>query len=137
MPENSTKVVRKPPWLKIRIATNDAYREVRGALAKRSLHTVCEEARCPNVHECWNSGTATFMILGGTCTRACGFCAVTSGKPDALADRNRTSADRMSPRLPVVATNGVTGSAEMRKLRSAPMPPSPVPSAILTALPVA
>ncbi len=53
-------------------------------MRSHGLHTVCEEARCPNVGECWNSGTATFMILGDTCTRACGFCAVTSGRPDGL-----------------------------------------------------
>ncbi len=75
---------RKPDWLKIRLQTNSAYREVRSAIGKGALNTVCEEARCPNLHECWSAGTATFMILGGICTRACAFCAVTSGRPAAI-----------------------------------------------------
>lgn len=80
-PGNGNRPVRKPPWLKIRLQTDEAYRDVRTAVGRGELHTVCEEAKCPNLHECWNAGTATFMILGDTCTRACAFCAVTSGKP--------------------------------------------------------
>ncbi|MFH1279796.1 MAG: lipoyl synthase [Candidatus Eisenbacteria bacterium] len=72
---------RKPPWLKIRLGSSDEFRGVKTALREGKLFTVCEEAKCPNQHECWGAGTATFMILGGVCTRACGFCAVTSGKP--------------------------------------------------------
>ncbi|MBM3321419.1 MAG: lipoyl synthase [Candidatus Eisenbacteria bacterium] len=75
---------KRPSWLKVRFETNDVFREVSAAVGGDRLHTVCEEARCPNRHECWGSGTATFLILGGICTRACGFCAVTSGRPDAL-----------------------------------------------------
>jgi lipoic acid synthetase len=75
---------KRPSWLKVRFETNDAFREVSAAIGGDRLHTVCEEARCPNRHECWGSGTATFLILGGICTRACGFCAVTSGRPAAL-----------------------------------------------------
>ena len=71
----------KPPWLKIRLGVKEPYGSVRGALKSRRLHTVCEEARCPNHQECWNAGTATFLILGDVCTRSCAFCAVTSGKP--------------------------------------------------------
>jgi len=78
---------RKPEWLKIRLSTNDAYRHVKSTVRRGALHTVCEEARCPNQHECWGAGTATFMILGDVCTRACGFCAVTSGRPGALDRR--------------------------------------------------
>lgn len=78
---------RKPPWLKIRLKTTDEFRGVRGALRDGRLFTVCEEAKCPNQHECWGAGTATFMILGGVCTRACGFCAVTSGRPLPLDPR--------------------------------------------------
>ncbi|MFH1679841.1 MAG: lipoyl synthase [Candidatus Eisenbacteria bacterium] len=74
----------KPSWLKVRLRTNETFREVSAALAGGVLHTVCEEARCPNRHECWGNGTATFLILGETCTRACGFCAVASGRPKAL-----------------------------------------------------
>jgi len=76
--------LRKPPWLKIRLSTNEAFRGVRHTVREGGLHTVCEEARCPNQHECWGAGTATFIILGDVCTRACGFCAVTSGRPAKL-----------------------------------------------------
>ena len=73
-----------PPWLKRRLPSTEVYGEVRRRLRSGSLHTVCEEARCPNVGECWCSGTATFMVLGETCTRACRFCSVVcSAKPPA------------------------------------------------------
>ena len=72
----------KPPWLKVRFPAGDGYQRIKGLLREHELHTVCEEAHCPNIGECFNAGTATFMILGDVCTRACGFCAVTSGKPD-------------------------------------------------------
>jgi len=71
----------KPPWLKIRIQTNDNYRAVRRTMETLHLHTVCEEANCPNIYECWGERTATFMILGDVCTRRCGFCAVLTGTP--------------------------------------------------------
>ena len=71
----------KPPWLRIRLRTGEEYQEVRGLMRGLRLNTVCEEARCPNIYECWGDRTATFMILGEICTRACGFCAVTTGKP--------------------------------------------------------
>ena len=71
----------KPRWLKIRLQTGEGYREVRRLMDGLRLHTVCEEARCPNIYECWGERTATFMILGDVCTRACAFCAVTSGRP--------------------------------------------------------
>jgi lipoic acid synthetase len=75
---------RRPVWLRVRPADSPKVRELRNLFRGQSLHTVCEEARCPNIGECWNDGHATFMILGDTCTRACGFCAVTSGRPGAL-----------------------------------------------------
>jgi len=75
---------RKPDWFKVRFPGGERYASIKTLLRDQELHTVCEEARCPNIGECFNSGTATFMILGDTCTRACGFCAVTSGRPDAL-----------------------------------------------------
>ena len=75
---------RKPAWLRARFPSGRRSLELQRLMRSHGLHTVCEEARCPNVGECWNSGTATFMILGDTCTRACGFCAVTSGRPDGL-----------------------------------------------------
>jgi len=71
----------KPAWLKVRAPTGDRFTGLKRLMRTQSLHTVCEEARCPNIGECWNDGHATFMILGDTCTRACGFCAVTSGRP--------------------------------------------------------
>lgn len=73
---------RRPEWLRIRLSTPARYHEVRHLVEGLELNTVCEEARCPNIYECWGEhGTATFMILGEICTRRCGFCAVTSGKP--------------------------------------------------------
>lgn len=77
-------VSRKPEWLKINLATNPDFAELKQLMRSRSLHTVCEEARCPNLIECWNRRTATFMILGDVCTRNCGFCAVNSGMPTEL-----------------------------------------------------
>ena len=74
----------KPPWFKARFPGGERYTHVMDLLRENQLHTVCEEARCPNIGECFNRGTATFMILGDTCTRACGFCAVTSGRPGAI-----------------------------------------------------
>lgn len=72
----------RPEWLRIRLSTPRQYHEVNGLVEGLSLNTVCQEARCPNIYECWGEhGTATFMILGDICTRRCGFCAVTSGRP--------------------------------------------------------
>ncbi len=76
--------VRKPEWLKARVPGGENYSRLKSLIDKSRLHTVCEEARCPNMGECWNSGTATFMILGDTCTRSCGFCAVKTGRPEFL-----------------------------------------------------
>jgi lipoyl synthase len=82
---NSKGYNRKPDWLKIKLNTNENYVELKKIMRKKSLHTVCEEARCPNIHECWaERRTATFMILGDTCTRACRFCAVKTGLPTEL-----------------------------------------------------
>lgn len=73
---------RKPEWLKIKLNTNENYTELKKLMRNKELHTVCEEARCPNIHECWGQRrTATFMILGDVCTRACRFCAVKTGLP--------------------------------------------------------
>jgi lipoic acid synthetase len=77
---------RRPEWLKIKLRTDDEYRNVRNMIGELRLNTVCTEARCPNIYECWNAGTATFMILGEICTRRCGFCSVTSGRPQAGVD---------------------------------------------------
>ncbi|HEY3874623.1 MAG TPA: lipoyl synthase, partial [Candidatus Kapabacteria bacterium] len=71
----------RPEWLKVKIPTGETFHHLKQLMRSKSLHTVCEEARCPNMAECWNAGTATFMILGDTCTRSCGFCAVKTGRP--------------------------------------------------------
>ena len=76
---------RKPRWIRAQFPGGERYGEIVQLLRDETLNTVCQEARCPNIGECFNRGTATFMILGDTCTRACGFCAVTSGA--AGADR--------------------------------------------------
>ena len=77
--------IRKPDWLKIKLNTNDSYTGLKKMMREENLHTVCEEARCPNIHECWaERKTATFMILGDVCTRACRFCAVKTGLPTEL-----------------------------------------------------
>src|SRR6266566_5424476 len=75
---------RLPPWLRTRLPTTESFAHTRALLDELRLHTVCESARCPNHWECWSKGTATFMIGGDRCTRACGFCAVTTAKPWAL-----------------------------------------------------
>ncbi len=72
---------RKPPWLKVPAPGGARFRELKGMIDGKALNTVCEEAACPNIGECWERGTATFMILGDTCTRRCGFCNVKTGKP--------------------------------------------------------
>lgn len=75
---------KRPEWLKVRLPAGPRYSELKDLMRGMDLHTVCEEARCPNIGECWGHGTATFMILGDVCTRACRYCAVTSGKPHSL-----------------------------------------------------
>jgi lipoic acid synthetase len=74
----------RPPWLKVRFPASENFGRLRDLMRDQELHTVCEEARCPNIGECWGRGTATFMILGDTCTRSCGFCAVKTGRPGTL-----------------------------------------------------
>ncbi|HET6273276.1 MAG TPA: lipoyl synthase [Bacteroidota bacterium] len=74
----------RPDWLKVKIPSGENYARLKAMIDTHKLHTVCEEARCPNMGECWNSGTATFMILGDICTRSCGFCAVKTGRPETL-----------------------------------------------------
>jgi len=74
----------KPKWLRVKLPTGENYREVRKLVDKHQLHTICESGSCPNMGECWGEGTATFMILGNICTRSCGFCAVKTGRPNAV-----------------------------------------------------
>jgi lipoyl synthase len=78
--------LRRPEWIKARAPMGENYERLQRLMRDLGLHTVCEEARCPNVGDCWNRGTATFMILGDVCTRACGFCAVKTGLPEAQPD---------------------------------------------------
>ncbi|MCX8051554.1 MAG: lipoyl synthase [Chlorobi bacterium] len=79
--QSTDDVVRRPPWLKVRAPGGDTYARLKTMMRSKALHTVCEEARCPNIAECWGAGTATFMIGGDTCTRSCGFCSVKTGRP--------------------------------------------------------
>ena len=74
--------IAKPKWLRVKLPTGDSYKKVRSLVDQHKLHTICESGNCPNMGECWGAGTATFMILGNTCTRSCGFCAVNTGRPD-------------------------------------------------------
>ncbi|MDQ7842454.1 MAG: lipoyl synthase [Armatimonadota bacterium] len=80
----STEVARRPEWLKARLPTGENYRELLGIMRRQTLHTVCEEARCPNLGECWHRRTATFLILGNICTRSCAYCAIVHGLPTEL-----------------------------------------------------
>jgi len=75
---------RKPEWLKVRAPTGETYHELKRLMRSKQLHTICEEANCPNIAECWGRGTATFLIMGDTCTRSCGFCDVKTGMPSPL-----------------------------------------------------
>src|SRR5438034_9345988 len=78
----------RPDWLRVKFFGGERYQDLKRTMRTLDLHTVCESARCPNMGECWEHGTATFMILGDICTRACGFCAVPSGKPVGPPDEN-------------------------------------------------
>ena len=80
--ENSR--VKKPSWLRVKLPIGESYKHVRGLVDTHKLHTICESGNCPNMGECWGEGTATFMILGNVCTRSCGFCAVATGRPEAV-----------------------------------------------------
>src|SRR6476659_4514504 len=76
--------IPQPDWLKVKAPGSSSYLRLKSIMRGLNLHTVCEEARCPNIGECWNHGTATFMILGDVCTRACSYCAVAHGRPAAV-----------------------------------------------------
>jgi lipoic acid synthetase len=79
--EAEKKYTKKPDWLRVKLPIGKEYAEVREIVSEHKLHTICESGSCPNMGECWGNGTATFMILGNTCTRSCGFCNVHTGKP--------------------------------------------------------
>lgn len=80
--ETKPTKIKKPKWLRVKLPTGEAYRNVRKLVDEHELHTICESGSCPNMGECWGEGTATFMILGNICTRSCGFCAVQTGRPE-------------------------------------------------------
>jgi len=98
----------KPDWIRIKLTTGDNYKEIKSMMRSKTLHTVCEEARCPNIYECWANRTATFMILGDICTRACRFCAVNTGLPTELdlqePERVAEAAEQMNLRHCVVTS---------------------------------
>ncbi|WCF09495.1 lipoyl synthase [Paenibacillus thiaminolyticus] len=99
---------QKPDWIRIKLTTGENYSEIKDMMRSKTLHTVCEEARCPNIYECWANRTATFMILGDICTRACRFCAVNTGMPTELdlqePERVAEAAVRMGLRHCVVTS---------------------------------
>jgi lipoic acid synthetase len=76
--------ISKPKWLRVKLPTGEKYKNLRNIVSEYKLHTICESGSCPNMGECWGAGTATFMIMGNTCTRSCGFCGVSTGKPDEM-----------------------------------------------------
>lgn len=82
--EPATTRVKKPDWLRVKLPIGENYKQVRSLVDTHKLHTICESGNCPNMGECWGAGTATFMILGNICTRSCGFCAVATGRPEAV-----------------------------------------------------
>ena len=97
---------RKPPWLKVTLRNGPNHAELRGIVRERGLHTVCEEAMCPNIHECWEEREATFLLLGARCTRRCGFCDVMTSKPEPVdpeePERIADAASRMGLRFVVI-----------------------------------
>ncbi|ULL18430.1 lipoyl synthase [Paenibacillus sp. H1-7] len=105
---STRQIERKPDWLKIKLTTGDNFKELKNMMRGKTLHTVCEEAKCPNIHECWANRTATFMILGDICTRACRFCAVKTGLPTELdlqePERVAVAAEQMGLKHVVVTS---------------------------------
>ncbi|MBD8499157.1 lipoyl synthase [Paenibacillus arenosi] len=102
------KAQAKPDWIRIKLTTGENYSEIKDMMRSKTLHTVCEEARCPNIYECWANRTATFMILGDICTRACRFCAVNTGMPTELdlqePERVAEAAEQMQLRHCVITS---------------------------------
>jgi lipoic acid synthetase len=80
----NTTPLRRPEWIKVRAPSGETYEQLQQLMRRKALHTVCEEAGCPNIGECWGAGTATFLMMGDVCTRTCGFCDVKRGRPEAL-----------------------------------------------------
>ncbi len=80
--DQKQQLYKKPNWLRVKLPIGEEYKQVRNLVETNKLHTICQSGNCPNMGECWGEGTATFMILGNICTRSCGFCAVSTGRPD-------------------------------------------------------
>jgi lipoic acid synthetase len=99
---------RRPDWIKVRAPSGETYEWLREMMRSKALHTVCEEARCPNMGECWGSGTATFLMMGDICTRSCGFCDITTGRPSPLdwlePERVARAVQRMNLRHAVITS---------------------------------
>lgn len=99
---------RRPEWIKVRAPSGETYEWLRGMMRSKALHTVCEEARCPNIGECWGSGTATFLIMGEVCTRSCGFCDIATGRPAPMdwlePERVARAVQRMNLRHAVITS---------------------------------
>ena len=106
--ELDTTPKRRPPWIRVRAPVGETYQEIQKLMRSKALHTVCEEAMCPNLGECWGSGTATFLMLGDICTRTCGFCDVKHGRPKALdwnePDRVATAVAKMNLKHAVITS---------------------------------
>ena len=113
----------KPEWLKVRAPGSPSYLRLKGLMRELDLHTVCEEARCPNIGECWNHGTATFMILGDVCTRACSYCAVAHGRPGAVDPPSRRAWPKRSrprPRTTSSSRRSIATISRTAARRSSP-----------------
>ncbi|MUT68032.1 lipoyl synthase [Paenibacillus sp. NEAU-GSW1] len=108
MSKKQQEKLPKPDWLRIKLSTDGNFSEIKDMMRTKTLHTVCEEARCPNIYECWSNRTATFMILGDICTRACRFCAVKTGLPTELdlqePERVAEAAEQMGLRHCVITS---------------------------------
>ncbi len=104
----SQRPERRPEWIKVRAPSGETYEWLRTMMRSKALHTVCEEARCPNIGECWGSGTATFLIMGDVCTRSCGFCDIATGRPTPLdwlePERVARAVQRMNLRHAVITS---------------------------------
>lgn len=100
--------LRRPDWIKVRAPSGETYEQLLGMMRSKALHTVCEEARCPNMGECWGSGTATFLMMGDVCTRSCGFCDIATGRPSPLdwlePERVARAVQRMNLRHAVITS---------------------------------
>src|SRR5258708_29909434 len=94
---DSPRPMRRPPWIKVRAPSGETYEMVRDLMRGKTLHTVCEEAMCPNIGECWGRGTATFLMMGDTCTRSCGFCDIKTGRPNPLDRSEEHTSELQSP----------------------------------------